>query len=157
MLYNLQLSVFDFDDDLVSRLDAGLFQPPALQADLRSLQRTPLPLAWDFNAPQTRGALIGILYTLEGSTLGGQFIARHLSQLPGPKLPRRFFTGYGELTPQRWDEFLRFVETQSAPSDCEDAIATASSLFGAIKTHLDGVSHAGRDGDGLAVNRLLPG
>jgi heme oxygenase len=124
---------------------------PALQADLHSLQRTPLPLAWDFQAPKTLGALIGILYPLEGSTLGGQYIARHLSQLPGPRLPTRFFTGYGELTPQRWDEFIRFVDTQSSPGDYADATATACSLFGAIRTHLDGVSQVvgvQRDADG---------
>jgi len=110
---------------------------PALESDLASLGRTPVPAVEDFTAPQTIGALIGILYTLEGSTLGGQFIARSLSQIPESNLPTRFFSGYGELSRQRWEEFLQFADAKCPIGEYEDVVATAISLFGAIKTHLD--------------------
>jgi heme oxygenase len=59
------------------------------------------------------GQLIGTLYTIEGSTLGGQLISRrladhhNLTQTAGA----RFFNGYGEHTLSMWQEFIRFSET----------------------------------------------
>lgn len=49
---------------------------PALELDLAELGRTGVPSRMEFTAPQNIGALIGILYTIEGSTHGGQFIAQ---------------------------------------------------------------------------------
>ncbi|SNT00752.1 Heme oxygenase [Geodermatophilus saharensis] len=55
--------------------------------------------------PGTDEAL-GRLYVLEGSTLGGTFIDRHLAGLPG--LPRlRSFTPYGGDTGAMWAAFRR--------------------------------------------------
>jgi len=123
--------------------DSGLFdyrsrrKLPALDADLAALRRTPVRRLTNFSASPTLGALIGILYTLEGSTLGGQFIARNLIQLPRPSLPMQFFTGYRDLTRQRWEEFLQFADTACPIGEYEEAAANAVSLFGTLKTHLD--------------------
>lgn len=110
---------------------------PALDADLAILGRLPVPASQDFVAPPRVGALIGVLYTLEGSTQGGQFIARSLRQHGPQDLPIRFFSGYGEMSQQRWNEFLEFADTQCPEDDYGVATATAVSLFGAIKTQLD--------------------
>lgn len=106
---------------------------PALESDLSALKRSPVPMKTACPLLDSAGALFGTLYTLEGSTLGGQFIA---SKLP-PDLPLAFFTVYGEQTRQRWDEFLRLAEARCPPSEYELAAATAFRLFAIIKDHLD--------------------
>ena len=107
---------------------------PSLESDLAALGRTPLPASADCAAQPGLGALVGILYTLEGSTQGGRFIARQLTE---SGLPLTFFTGYGELSSQRWQEFLMFADALCPKEEYEIASQTAVSLFLAIKRHLD--------------------
>ncbi len=110
---------------------------PALELDLAELGRTGVPSRMEFTAPQNIGALIGILYTIEGSTHGGQFIARSVRQLRGGNFPVRFFTGYGDRSSQNWKEFLAFAGDRCPAAEYEAATSTAMSLFQAIKDHLD--------------------
>lgn len=88
------------------------------------------------SAPQ----LVGALYTIEGSTLGGQLIARHLALNLGltPASGARFFHGYGARTPARWTHFLSFMETQ-CEGDAERAQAarSAGATFAAMEGLLD--------------------
>jgi heme oxygenase (biliverdin-IX-beta and delta-forming) len=113
---------------------------PALEADLAALGRAPIPLVDTLNVPFAMGSFIGILYTLEGSTLGGQFIARQLSQWHGASLPMQFFNGYGALTRQRWNEFLEFAETACPVDEYDLASAAAVAMFDTIRRHLDQAS-----------------
>ncbi len=110
---------------------------PALELDLAELGRTGVPARMKFTAPQNVGALIGLLYTIEGSTHGGQFIARSVQQLHGGNLPLRFFTGYGARTSQSWKDFLAFAAGSCPPAEFAAAMSTAGLLFQAIKDHLD--------------------
>ena len=49
---------------------------------------------------------IGCLYVLEGATLGGQIISRHLAKLGiGPENGCLFFSGYGAKTGEMWKSF----------------------------------------------------
>ena len=110
---------------------------PALDADLAALGRQPLPARAGGPELQSIGALIGVLYTVEGSTLGGQYIARNLRQHPGAGLPMQFFSGYGENARQRWSEFLQFADANCPPNEIEAATSTAVLLFESIRVHLD--------------------
>ena len=110
---------------------------PALESDLAALARTPLPWQQALPAPQSLGALIGILYTVEGSAQGGQFIARTIRQNAKASLPLQFFSGYGGLSRRRWEEFLQFSDECCPIAEYETAAATAVYLFDAIKKHLD--------------------
>jgi heme oxygenase len=59
------------------------------------------------------GQLFGILYVIEGSTLGGQQIAKALvsyHQLT-PERGARFFYGYGNQSSSLWETFLHDLET----------------------------------------------
>ena len=49
----------------------------------------------------------GALYVIEGATLGGQVIKRHLEQhlKITPENGGKFFSGYGEMTGKMWKEF----------------------------------------------------
>lgn len=76
--------------------------------DARFLPATPLiPLA-----VMNLGQLVGVLYTIEGSSLGGQVISRHLATHLGlmPANGARFFFGYGEQIPEFWREFEMFID-----------------------------------------------
>ncbi len=50
---------------------------------------------------------MGALYVMEGSTLGGQMISRHVEKALGltPDQGTAFFYGYGKDTGQRWKAF----------------------------------------------------
>lgn len=131
--------------DILSFLKAhpGLFdyhtrrKLPALESDLAMLGYKPVPPVSAFPVPQTLGALIGVLYTIEGSAQGGQVIARLLRQLPQMNLPIAFFDGYGNLSQQRWEEFLLFADINCVEEQQDIAVETAVLTFEAIKTHLD--------------------
>ncbi len=109
----------------------------AIGADLQALQRQPLALATAMPMPANVAELVGVLYTLEGATQGGQFIARNLHGLPPPRLPSTFFNGYGDQTAALWQAFWEFAESHCPAQHHGQAIATAVATFNAIAEHLD--------------------
>lgn len=83
---------------------------------------------------------IGCLYVLEGATLGGQVISRHLAKLGiGPGNGGRFFHGYGTRTGAMWKSFQA-----SATGYCltgnqiEQALRGAQSTFERYRTAMFG-------------------
>ena len=64
------------------------------------------------------GALIGTLYVIEGATLGGEIISRHLKDnlALGPASGARFFNGYGsaQATRHNWQTFCNFANSNDA-------------------------------------------
>jgi heme oxygenase (biliverdin-IX-beta and delta-forming) len=81
---------------------------PLLEEDIRFL-RIPHSSTEDLRQPLDRTNLefaLGCLYVLEGATLGGQVISRHLAKLDiGPESGGRFFNGYGAKTGEMWKSF----------------------------------------------------
>jgi len=88
-----------------------------LVSDLAHFGIDPEAAAWRPASPVAaitfadEGELLGALYTVEGSSLGGQVIIRHLTaQLGlGPATGGRFFYGYGEETLPLWTQFEAFM------------------------------------------------
>lgn len=94
---------------------------PMLSADLKTLgivEEDPMPTPdWasvvfaDGDVPEgteeRKACVIGAMYVMEGSTLGGRFIARyveeHLNITPGNG--DAYFRGHGEATGSLWREF----------------------------------------------------
>lgn len=110
---------------------------PALNADLAELKRHPLTTSVEWPMPGNLSQLVGMLYTLEGSGMGGQAIARHLRQSSAAAYPLRFFGGNGEDPMLRWQQFWMFADAL-CPASCHvEAAASAAALFGSIKLHLD--------------------
>src|SRR5690606_17115670 len=58
---------------------------------------------------------VGVLYVLEGSTLGGQLISRHLNHNLGLTSDRggRFYAGYGTENGRMWGQFRHWLNSLS--------------------------------------------
>jgi heme oxygenase len=69
---------------------------------------------------------LGCLYVLEGSTLGGQVITRHLEGLNGGPFPTAFFSSYGENLGQMWKSFGEFLTSYSAAWAVDDEIVRSA-------------------------------
>lgn len=94
---------------------------PWLREDLRALgvsdaEMASWPRATGLPKLDEFGAAVGCLYVIEGSTLGGQVIAKELLDPLGLTAERggKFFRAYGEATGRRWREFGQWAETQAA-------------------------------------------
>ena len=103
-----------------------------LERDLCALG-VPLPVVDKYNTLPDVVDLafaVGCLYVLEGATLGGQIISRHLAKLEiGPDNGGLFFHGYGAQTGPMWKSF------QIAASDfCATEALIDRAVLGAIWT-----------------------
>jgi heme oxygenase len=103
-------------------------------ADLAALGARPAAERPELPAvPDTETAL-GRLYVLEGSTLGGVFIARHLAGLPqlaGTSL--RAFSPYGERTGAMWHRFRSATRAHvAAGGDAARLVRAAQQTFTAL-------------------------
>jgi heme oxygenase len=83
--------------------------------------------------------LVGVLYVVEGSTLGGQVIARRVeaSLGLGPAHGATFFNGWGAQTEARWSDFWRFAASICPPSGYQAAAIAAVNFFDVLKQSLD--------------------
>lgn len=94
--------------------------------DLR-VPASELPLCPALPPLGTLPQLLGAMYVLEGSTLGGQVLARQLAKA-GLDLGR-FFTGAGPLTGPRWKSFCHLLTTTITPDQEEEVVQSAIVTF----------------------------
>ena len=95
-------------------------------ADLRSLGGSPRP-APHLPAVRDTDEALGRMYVLEGSTLGGTFIDRHLAglaDLSGVRL--RAFSPYGEHTGAMWAAYRRTTREHVASGGDADRVVDAA-------------------------------
>jgi heme oxygenase len=93
-----------------------------------------------FAIPADAAEVIGTLYAIEGSTLGGQVISRHLAANLGLTAEQgaRFFSGYGANTESHWAAFCAYAETLvDDPRQRERASVAALQVFNALEGQLD--------------------
>lgn len=86
----------------------------------------PLP-EWDGFA-----GILGSLYVMEGSTLGGQIVARHLAETLGPESPLSYYRAYGDQTGLRWRETRELLESQNTPGRAPQIVRGAVATFEGI-------------------------
>jgi len=118
------------------------YKTPLLFNDLKYWHIKPEPLLCQIVLPELNslGALLGLLYVLEGSTLGGQFIAQHLKLTYGytRSTGSNFFSGYGEQTTTHWQSFITYLNSFSDQPDlAAQAIDTATISFGCFNQALN--------------------
>jgi len=96
--------------------------------------------------PGTDEAL-GRLYVLEGATMGGTFIDRHLAALPGLAGVRlRAFSPYGSETGAMWHDFRRVTRDRVAHGG--DAAAVVASARDTFRVLAEWCAPAGARGTG---------
>jgi heme oxygenase (biliverdin-IX-beta and delta-forming) len=127
-----------------------------LRADLEALGRRDtdsLPVCRDLPALDGAMAGFGCLYVLEGSTLGGQVISRHVRARLGvtPERGGSFFAGYGSATGTMWRAFrTALVEHATCAGHAEEVIDAARSTFATLRAWCECVAEiprgAARDG-----------
>jgi heme oxygenase (biliverdin-IX-beta and delta-forming) len=129
---------------------AAEIAPEWLQPSLLARRRSPLlalDLAW-FGVgdkehqrpalPQMNNlpSLFGTMYVMEGSTLGGQLIARHVEAV----LPCRegqgssYFRGHGSQTGPLWKEFCEMLKLHVPDEQTETVVVSAKAMFSTFGT-----------------------
>jgi heme oxygenase (biliverdin-IX-beta and delta-forming) len=103
-------------------------------SDLATLGAPGTEVGPELPAPAGTDEALGRLYVLEGSTLGGVFIDRHLATVPELSgLRLRAFSPYGPETGAMWHGFRRAVrERVAAGGDAATMVAAARQTFGAL-------------------------
>jgi len=110
---------------------------PKIVKDLRSLgvsdeEISAIEFAEDLPLLDTKENIYGSLYVIEGSTLGGQVISRHLKQKfdLDAENGATFFSGYGKETGKMWNEY-RDAVTKFAENGAnrDEIIAGANETF----------------------------
>lgn len=106
-----------------------------VQRDLAAIGLVRMPPASALPALDSPAAALGSLYVLEGSALGGLFIASAAHRLLGhtPEHGAAYFHGCGSATAPRWREFLQRLGTDlAAPEARLQAVRGATDTFDAL-------------------------
>jgi heme oxygenase len=107
-----------------------------LEADLAffgydAARRRELPRTSTLPSTSSRAEILGAAYVLEGATLGGQVISRHLEETLGLRGGEgySFFRSYGERVGSQWQEFRAELLRASSPADDPVIVEAARNTF----------------------------
>lgn len=109
-----------------------------VQRDLAALGLPPMPLPVTLATPDSPAAALGSLYVLEGSALGGQFIAAAARRQLGftPEHGAAYFHGCGSATAMRWREFLGRLDADLASPEARAQVVQAANATFDVLTDL---------------------
>jgi heme oxygenase len=114
----------------------GAWRTAALERDLAALRTRPLVIAESPALPDlgSAAAVVGSLYVVEGSALGGQVIASALETSLGISSANgaSFFKGRGPATMPHWRGFMMAAGALVPPELHDDAIGAAKATFRAF-------------------------
>ncbi|WP_428658069.1 biliverdin-producing heme oxygenase [Runella sp.] len=128
-----------FVDDIDQRRKTGW-----LEQDLRDLGNSPGEIPQQSVDPSpsdtTIGYLMGKMYVLEGSTLGGTVIYKQLQPILGftPEKGGKYFFGYGPKTGSMWKSFIDKLSALAIDgNESENILKGASGQFLAMQAFFD--------------------
>lgn len=99
------------------------------EADMLALGAN-LPKVQVLNSVDCVAEAWGIFYVMEGSTLGGNMIAKQLSKLNEFKdAPFHYFRCYGPHTGSYWKTFKEVLDREINPADEEDCLKGAENAY----------------------------
>jgi heme oxygenase len=132
------LSIRGWDDpefELRNRLKLSLLSVDLASLAVDSEALTRLPFCDSLPRLKTVAEALGCLYVLEGSTLGGKIITRHLKKIL-PLDERRgcsFFNSYGENVGRMWSSFLEVLGRHcERHGDADVVIHSACQTFASL-------------------------
>lgn len=85
----------------------------------------------------TVGQALGSMYVVEGSTLGGQLIARHVKATLG--FAPSYHVGYRRRTAGMWRQFQERLEKAVEPARTDKAVCAARATFAQLRSWLTSV------------------
>jgi heme oxygenase (biliverdin-IX-beta and delta-forming) len=80
---------------------------------------------------------LGAMYVLEGSTLGGQYIARMVTKKLNCKTGLNFFLSYGDDVQKKWDEFRMCLRKPFTEEQRTEIVTAAKQTFQTLDNWLD--------------------
>jgi heme oxygenase len=124
------------DGGEIAALVAGRRKVAWLESDLTELdvtgpQREALPRCARLPALDSVARVLGSMYVLEGATLGGQFISRHVERTLGLTGGRgySFFRAYGDRTASMWQSFRQTLLAFAPRLDTDSMVESACETF----------------------------
>jgi heme oxygenase len=81
---------------------------------------------------------LGVMYVIEGSTLGGRFILKNINEALGYSAEdgAQYFAGYGNATGSHWKSFMnQMTQYEESSKNDTEIIAGANFAFDAINKH----------------------
>lgn len=106
---------------------------PLLQNDLRQLNdQSNIHEDGRLHSPPSKAATLGMLYVVEGSTLGGQVLAKHLTDKLGDRLSSALsiYDLGGKLTHDHWSRVQRLLREQGESGvDVAQMVHAAQDFF----------------------------
>ncbi|NBL65301.1 heme oxygenase [Flavobacterium sp. NST-5] len=114
----------------------------AIENDLNQINQSRNSRNFSFNidANTSVGFAMGIMYVLEGSTLGGRFILKNISEKLNldENKGASYFSGYGNKTGNFWKNFLANLTSFEAENNAEITIIEGADFaFKKIAQHLN--------------------
>lgn len=118
----VEAAIAPWVDDLPDLDFAARRRSSRLAADLAALGE-PTPPARSAPVVRSRGTALGLMYVLEGSTLGGRVIRKRAVADGVDLTGLSFLDAYGEAAGERWRSFLAVLERETAtPAEREAAV-----------------------------------
>jgi heme oxygenase len=115
-------------------LAADLVQLTGERANVASIPVNDLPRLGDL------GSAFGSMYVMEGSTLGGRFIAPHVARQLNlaPGVGNAYFEGYGARTGSMWNAFRETAAAAVPEAQYDAAVRAAIETFESLQMWLCG-------------------
>ncbi|WP_017905508.1 biliverdin-producing heme oxygenase [Pseudomonas asplenii] len=132
--------VLPADFDLAPRLKAQTLYHDLHTLGLSDEAIDDLPSCQALPVIDSGAACLGVLYVLEGATLGGQILRREIARRLGLEADSgaAFLNVYGESTGRRWRDFIEYLGSHSMDADeREAAVIAAQSTFNRFEHWLE--------------------
>lgn len=125
-------------DLVLDRRKTPLLERDLAHWGLNAVDRAALPRCRALPPLDTAARVLGSLYVLEGATLGGQVIARHVEATLGvaPGAGDAFFRSYGDRVGAMWQAFRDRVRARSSPLWDPPIIRSGCDTFSALHNWL---------------------
>lgn len=143
MVYDTEKTVFAILAEFIADIDERR-KLDLLKLDLKFLgfEKTTFEPVFP-NMRKSEAFALGVMYVVEGSSLGGRFILKNICEnLNLDEQGTQYFSGYGNKTGSYWKHFLNAMSAFEEKFDCADEIINgAGYAFTALYLHLQ--KHSG--------------
>jgi heme oxygenase len=131
--------------EVTPRLKAAVLRRDLQRLGLADAPIDRLPLPASLPAIATLDDVLGVMYVLEGSTLGGVLLARHFEKSlgVGPDTGGAFWDFYGEKLRDNWTRYLQWLSESAADRDAHTVVSSAKATFQAYGAWLAAASPPG--------------